>query len=45
MKINKIWINTFEDAWKGYEDVAVLREFFEAGEASETELKEAYQKS
>ena len=33
---------SFEDAWKVYEDLAVLRDFFEAGEATDAELKQAY---
>ncbi|MBL0308465.1 MAG: peptide chain release factor 2 [Bacteroidetes bacterium] len=45
IKINKIWIKAFEEAWKTYEDTVVLREFFEAGEATEVELKEAYNRS
>lgn len=42
IKINKIWLEAYNTAWKSYEDVAVMREFYEAGEATDTELKEAY---
>lgn len=35
-------VASFEDAWKVYEDLAVLRDFFEAGEATDVELKQAY---
>lgn len=43
IKRNKFWTNAFQQAQKAVEDTAVLREFFEAGEATEQELKEAYQ--
>lgn len=43
VKINKIWVNFFDTAWKAYEDVAVMREFYEGGEATEVDLKEAYE--
>ena len=42
IKTNKFWTGSYDAAWKAYEDAVVLREFFEAGEASEPELKEAY---
>lgn len=42
IKVNKFWVESFDTAWKAMEDVAVLREFYEAGEATDTELKEAY---
>jgi peptide chain release factor 2 len=42
IKINKIWLEAYSKAWKSYEEAAVLREFFEAGEATDAELKEAY---
>ncbi|HLP19654.1 MAG TPA: PCRF domain-containing protein, partial [Chitinophagales bacterium] len=42
IKLNKFWVEAFDKAWKAYEDVSVLREFFEAGEATDAELKEAY---
>ena len=45
VKINKIWISAFEDSWKAYEDAVLMREFFEAGEATEPELKESYNKA
>lgn len=43
IKINKIWVNSFDAAWKAADDVAVMREFYEAGEATEADLKEAYE--
>ncbi len=43
IKLNKIWLAAFDDAWKAYEDVLLYREFFEAGEADEKELEGAYQ--
>lgn len=45
IKINKIWVKAFDDAWKACEDVTVMREFYEAGEATEADLKEAYERS
>lgn len=33
----------FDEAWKTYEDVSLYREFFEAGEATDAELKNAYE--
>ena len=35
-------MEAFDVAWKAVEDAIVLREFFEAGEATDTELKDAY---
>jgi peptide chain release factor 2 len=43
IQINKNWIKIFEDAWKSYEELEVLREFYDAGEASEQELEQQYQ--
>lgn len=43
IKLNKIWLAAFDDAWKAYEDVLLYREFFEAGEADEKDLDSAYQ--
>lgn len=45
IKINKIWVNSFDAAWKAADDVAVMREFYEAGEATEADLKEAYEQA
>lgn len=43
IKLNKIWLTAFEEAWKTFEDVSLYREFFEAGEATDVELKNAYE--
>src|SRR5437763_1904047 len=45
IKLNKFWVNSYDNAWKAAEDVAVMREFYEAGEATDAELKEAYQRA
>ncbi len=45
IKVNKQWVEAFETALKEVEDSAVMREFYEAGEASDLELKEQYQKA
>ena len=45
IKLHKIWINDYETAAREYEDAKVLREFFEAGEPVETELKTQFQKA
>ncbi len=45
VKINKIWVTAFEDAWQAFEDLQVMREFYEAGEATESDLAEAYKKA
>ncbi len=45
IKINKIWVSAFEEAWRAYEDLQVMREFYEAGEATESDLGEAYKKA
>ncbi|MBP6732172.1 MAG: peptide chain release factor 2 [Chitinophagales bacterium] len=42
IKLNKFWVNAYDNSWKAMEDVLVLREFYEAGEATEAELKEGY---
>lgn len=42
IKVNKFWVESFDASWKAMEDVTVLREFYEAGEATDSELKEAY---
>ncbi|MCS6819967.1 MAG: peptide chain release factor 2 [Chitinophagales bacterium] len=45
IKINKQWVEVYEQAEKEIEDTTILREFYESGEASETELREQYQKA
>ncbi len=45
IKISKAWLSTFDNAWNAYQDVAVMREFYEAGEATEPELKEAFKRA
>lgn len=43
IKINKYWTDLYEEANTAVEDVAVLFDFWKAGEASEEEVNEAYQ--
>lgn len=38
-------MSAFEEAWRHYEEAAVYRDFFEAGEASEADLKAAYEQA
>lgn len=45
IKLYKFWVNDFESAEREIEDLKVLREFFEAGENVETELKSQYEKA
>lgn len=45
IKINKIWIAAFDDAWKALEDVQVMREFYEMSEATEADLKQSYEQA
>lgn len=45
IKINNIWINSFNDAATAVDDLIVLYEFAEAGEASEEEVDAQYEKS
>jgi peptide chain release factor 2 len=45
IKLNKFWLLDYEATETDYEDTKVLREFFEAGENVEHELKEQYQKA
>lgn len=45
IKVNKGWLAVYDKTQKAIEDVAVYREFYEAGEAGEDELKQAYQMS
>ena len=43
--MDKQWVEAYERAAKEVDDTFVMREFFEAGEATETELKEQYKKA
>ncbi|MFN8309168.1 MAG: peptide chain release factor 2 [Chitinophagales bacterium] len=45
IKLHKIWIHDFENAMRQYDDAKVLREFFEAGEDVENDLKLQFQKA
>lgn len=45
IKINKIWIAAFDDAWKALEDVQVMREFYEMSEATEVDLKQSFEQA
>lgn len=45
IKLNKQWVEVYEHAAKEVDDTSVMREFFEAGEASDVELKEQYTKA
>ena len=45
IKINKIWIAAFDDAWKALEDVQVMREFYEMNEATEVDLKQSFEQA
>jgi peptide chain release factor 2 len=45
IKISKAWLSTFDNAWNAYQDAVVMRDFYEAGEATEPELKEAYKRA
>jgi peptide chain release factor 2 len=42
IKLNKFWVADYETARSAYEDAKVLREFLEAGENVESELKQQY---
>lgn len=42
IQINKVWVNAFETAWKAFEELEVMREFYDAGEATEKELEEQF---
>lgn len=43
--MDKQWVEAYETAAKEVDDTFVMREFYEAGEATETELKEQYKKA
>jgi len=43
IKLNKNWLTVYNEAEAAYEDLVVHREFFEAQEATEAELKTAYE--
>lgn len=45
IKLNKFWVNDYESARKEYDDAKAFREFFEAGEDVESDLKEQYKKA
>jgi peptide chain release factor 2 len=45
IKLNKFWVVDYESTLSAYEDAKVLREFFEAGEDVEADLKNQYQKA
>ena len=43
IKLNKNWLTVYNEAEAAYEDLVVHREFFEAQEVTEAELKTAYE--
>ncbi len=45
IKINNIWINSYNDAATAVDDLGVLYEFSQAGEATEEELEAQYTKT
>ena len=45
IKLNKFWLTDYEATLREYEDLKVMREFFEAGEPVEADLKAQYQKA
>lgn len=45
IKINRYWIDLYEKVHSSVEDAAVLFDFWKEGEATEEEVKDAYQKS
>ncbi|MFI5195053.1 MAG: peptide chain release factor 2 [Chitinophagales bacterium] len=45
IKVNEYWVKLFEAVEMAIEDFAVLLEFWKAGEATEEETREAYQKA
>ncbi len=45
IKLNKFWVTDFQQTLTAYEDCKVLREFFEAGEDVEDDLKAQYKKA
>jgi peptide chain release factor 2 len=40
---NKIWVTAYDDLKSAFDDLSVLLEFFEDGDASESELDDSYQ--
>lgn len=45
IKLNKFWVTDFQQTLTAYEDCKVLREFYEAGEDVEDDLKAQYKKA
>ena len=45
IKVHEYWIGLFAEVDTAVEDFAVLHDFWKAGEASEEEVKEAYNKA
>jgi peptide chain release factor 2 len=45
IKLNEYWVKLYEQSEASVEDFAVLFDFWKAGEASEEETREAYEKS
>lgn len=43
IKLNKIWVDSYEKVSSSVEDFAVLYDFWKEGEATEEEVKEAYE--
>jgi peptide chain release factor 2 len=43
IKLKKIWTDGFDQVFAAVEDTSVLLEFFQAGDATEEEMKEQYQ--
>ncbi|MBA3675418.1 MAG: peptide chain release factor 2, partial [Chitinophagaceae bacterium] len=44
-KVNEYWVNMYRDVETAVDDFAVLFDFWKEGEATEEEVKEAYQKA
>ncbi|MEJ7821107.1 MAG: peptide chain release factor 2 [Chitinophagaceae bacterium] len=44
-KVNEYWVNMYRDVEMAVDDFAVLFDFWKEGEATEEEVKEAYQKA
>jgi peptide chain release factor 2 len=45
IKLNEYWLKLYRDTERAVEDFAVLFDFWKAGDATETETKEAYDKA
>lgn len=45
IKLNEFWVKLYDDTSMAVEDFAVLFDFWKAGDATEEETKEAYQKA